>query len=86
MGMLHIMMPYAIIEIITNRKTDTAAAMPVIMEIFIKFDAVDEDTTQLPVPFQLCAHFTEGAFENASLQENTEFDTNLFIALTSDKI
>lgn len=90
-----------IIEIIKNRKTDTAAAMPVIEIIFItaldtaalQFDAVHTvfpcvcDDVRFLQKAEKSAHFTEGALRNASLEKQSEFALqNPNIALSSDKI
>lgn len=50
---MRIITPYAIMLIIINRKTDTAAAMPVITTLFNQFA-------------QLSAEFDEGALQSAS--------------------
>ena len=70
-----------------NRKTDTAAAMSVRAIIFIKSAQFTADTATFAedvVVFELCAHLTEGASEDASLQAQLEFTyTSLFIVITS---
>ncbi len=73
--MPHIMMPEHIMLIMAiRRKTDTAAAMPVI-------------TALLNVNAELCAQNVEGAVQRASLEKQLfSEDQFLSIVATSDKI
>jgi hypothetical protein len=84
------MIPYAIMEIMENRKTDTATAMSVMAKTFInsaQFAAEKTTSEDDVVVLELCAQLTEGASEDASLQAKLDFvGTSLYIVNTSVKI